>query len=85
MRRARGGGPEVDMAKADVEVLRTATRVDLLARIIELKDAVEWRDRKLAEQEATIARLRELLGETRAKLSEHGLSVDSPAPPPSPR
>jgi hypothetical protein len=56
----------------------TMTRVDLLARIIELKDALDWRDRKLAEQEATIERLQELLDETRTKLSEHETSGDSP-------
>ena len=59
----------------------TMTTVDYLARIMELTRAVEWRDGKIAEQEATIARLRELLAEARAKLSEHGISADPPRPP----
>jgi hypothetical protein len=66
------------MGKAKADVIATMTRVELLARIIELKNAIDWREAKLAEQERTIVRLRELLDEARARLCEHGTSADSP-------
>jgi hypothetical protein len=49
------------------------------------KNAVDWRDAKLAEQERTIGRLRELLDEARAKLSEQETCGDSSGRPTPPR
>jgi hypothetical protein len=73
------------MAKDAKETLATMTRVEFVARIVELQRAVDWRDAKLAEAEATIARLRELLDAERAKHSGSGTSGDSSHTSPSDR
>ena len=66
------------MSKELREKLARMTTADYIARIMELQQAVEWRDAKLAEQERVIGRLRELLAEERAKHSSDGTSTDSP-------
>lgn len=73
------------MSKDDRMRLGTMTTVDYVARIVELQRAVEWRDAKLKEQEATIARLRELLDAERAKHSSRRTSGASPQTAPSDR
>jgi hypothetical protein len=83
--RAAAEDAEVRMGKQKPGVLSGMTTVDYVARIMELTRAVEWRDQKLAEQEATIVRLRELLDEARAKLSGQEISGDSPRRPTPPR
>ena len=73
------------MPKDERKTLGQMTTVDYVARIVELQRAVEWRDAKLAEAEATIARLRELLDAERAKHSGSGTSGDLPHAAPSDR
>ena len=64
------------------------TTLDYVAKIIELTNSVEWRGKKLAEQEATIKRQHELIDGLRARVAELGAtlaqqstSADSPRGP----
>ena len=75
--REGGHGAEVCMAKAKTDPVATMTRLELLERIIELKNAVDWRDARLAEKDRDISWLREQLDAARATLTAHGICADS--------
>ena len=51
------------------EKIASMTTRDWLVRVSELGQAVESRDRVIAEQRGTIARLREIVDELRAKVA----------------
>ena len=58
-----------DVTKKLREQIASMTTRDWLVRVSELSQAVESRDRVIAEQRRTIDRLRKLLDEERAKIA----------------
>jgi phage shock protein A len=64
---------EVRMGKKKQDPIAGMTTVDYLARIIELKNSVDWHKQRMAEQQETIAHLRTRLEQAQRKLSEYGI------------
>ena len=67
-----------DVTKRLREQVASMTTRDWLVRVSELQQAVESRERVIEEQRRTIARLRELLDELRAKEAPR---TSAPEPP----
>ena len=81
MKRAAAACEGRGVSKKLREQMAKMTRLDYLTRIMELQQAVEAKDRRLAEAEATIERLRKLLAEARANTGKQNTSTDPKGEP----
>lgn len=74
-----------DVTKKLREQVGSMTTRDWLVRVSELRQALESRDRTIAEQARTIARLRTIADELRAKVAQLEATPKNPEIPQTPQ